>query len=187
MDNVNRGGLIVLGIDPGSTRAGYGVVVFKHNTPQYINAGILATRHQNKNQILLDIDKSFRVLLKNTSPAIVGIEKIFFVKNIKTAVEVAQARGVIVLSCARAKLPIYEFSPKEIKQVVTGDGSADKKTVERVVRATLSIPNIHQPDDAYDALAIALTAGYSHIAATKKEDWQDKIDEYSGTIKSKCA
>jgi crossover junction endodeoxyribonuclease RuvC len=156
-----------LGIDPGSTRAGYGVVFFDGRTPHYLTAGIIATKQRDKNLILGDVDFSFKKLLKKTTPDIIGIEKLFFVKNMKTGLEVAQSRGVLILSCVQKGLPLYEFTPKEIKQMIVGDGGADKRAVEKMVCATLNIGNIHQPDDAYDALAIALAAGYTHLLPPK--------------------
>ncbi len=162
MNNPKQEKLVVLGIDPGSTRAGYGVVVFNGRTPHYVTAGIVATKERDKNLILSDLHTSFEALLKKINPDIVGIEKLFFVKNMKTGLEVAQSRGVLILSCVRRSLPLYEFTPKEVKQMIAGDGSADKKAVEKMVRATLGIGDIHQPDDAYDALAMALAAGYTH-------------------------
>lgn len=162
MNNAKREGLVVLGVDPGSTRAGYGVIVFNGRAPRYITAGIIATKQRDKNLILGDLDASFKKLLKESAPDIIGIEKLFFVKNMKTGLEVAQSRGVLILSCVQQSLPLYEFTPKEVKQMIAGDGGADKKAIEKMVRATLSIGDIHQPDDAYDALAIALAAGYSH-------------------------
>jgi len=162
MNNTHLKKLTVLGIDPGSTRAGYGVISFDGRAPHYLTAGIIATSQRDKNLILGDLDFSFKKLLKATNPDIVGIEKLFFVKNMKTGLEVAQSRGVLILSCVQHTLPLYEFTPKEVKQMITGDGGADKKAIEKMVRATLGIGDIHQPDDAYDALAIALAAGYTH-------------------------
>jgi len=154
---------IVLGIDPGSTRAGYGFIFFEKGEPHYLEAGIVETGIAKKNDALVPLHRSMEVLLAQKNVDIIGIEKLFFVKNIKTGIEVAQARGVLLLSLLQKKAPLYEFTPKEIKQMICGDGSADKKQVERMVRATLGISDIHQPDDAYDALAIALAAGYAHL------------------------
>ncbi len=162
MNRVRQKKFVVLGIDPGSTRAGYGVVVFDGHTPHYVTAGIVATKERDKNLILGDLDSSFKKLLKQTAPDIIGIEKLFFVKNTKTGLEVAQSRGVLILSCVQHNLPLYEFTPKEVKQMIAGDGGADKKAVEKMVRATLRIGDIQQPDDAYDALAIALATGYTY-------------------------
>ena len=162
MNKISQKKFVVLGIDPGSTRAGYGVVAFSGRTPQYVAAGIIDTTERDKNRILGDLDASFKKLLAQTDPDIIGIEKLFFVKNMKTGLEVAQSRGVLILSCVQKNLPLYEFTPKEVKQMIAGDGAADKKAIEKMVRATLGIGDIHQPDDAYDALAIALAAGYTH-------------------------
>jgi crossover junction endodeoxyribonuclease RuvC len=152
--------MIILGIDPGSTKAGYGIIDFSKNNPKFIDGGIILVYSKDKNLRLVELEKSFEKIFSLHKPEIVGIEKLYFVRNQKTGLEVAQSRGVLLLSIAKRKLPIYEFTPNEIKQGITGYGSADKKAVTKMVQKILNI-KVKQPDDVYDALAIALMAGYA--------------------------
>jgi crossover junction endodeoxyribonuclease RuvC len=96
-------------------------------------------------------------LIKRHKPDSVGVEKLFFQRNISTAIAVGQARGVVMLAIAQAGLDVAEYTPNEVKQAVAGYGSADKKQVQEMVRVLLSMPSIPKPDDAADALAIAIT------------------------------
>jgi crossover junction endodeoxyribonuclease RuvC len=153
--------MIILGVDPGSTRAGYGVIDFSRKQPKFIAGGILKVSSENKNQRLVELKNSFVPIIKKYSPDISGIERLYFVKNMKTALEVAQSRGVIIMCLQEGKIPIKEFTPLEIKQGICGYGRADKKAVEDMVRKILKIKDLKQPDDVYDALAIALMTGYS--------------------------
>jgi crossover junction endodeoxyribonuclease RuvC len=153
--------MIILGVDPGSTRAGYGIIDFSRTNPKYIGGGILSVESANKNQRLVELRNSFVPIIKKYSPKISGVEKLFFVKNMKTALEVAQSRGVLMLCIQEVGIPIKEFTPLEIKQGVCGYGKADKKAVIKMVKRILKIGDLHQPDDVYDALAIALMTGYS--------------------------
>ncbi len=154
--------MIILGIDPGSTRAGYGVIDFYKNKPVYIDGGIVSVDSKDKNIRLVELERSFEKIIKKHKPKLVGIERLYFVKNQKTGLEVAQSRGVLLLSVAKRGLPVFEFTPNEIKQGITGYGSADKVAVTKMVQQILKIGDINQPDDAYDALAIALMAGYDN-------------------------
>lgn len=154
-------GLVFIGIDPGSTRAGYGLVKKSGNNFEYLSSGILSTSTKDKTDILVDLFSSLEKILVQFSPSAAGVEKLFFMKNVKTAIEVSQSRGVL-LYCLRSKnIPVYEYAPTEVKQWLTGTGTADKKAMIRLVQATLHISDIHQPDDAYDALAMALMAAYA--------------------------
>ena len=155
--------MIILGIDPGSTRAGYGIIDFSKDNSKFIDGGIVLVSSKDKNRRLVELEESFEKIFKIHNPEIVGIERLYFVKNQKTGLEVAQSRGVLLLSVAKRNLPIYEFTPNEIKQGVTGYGSADKIAVTKMVQKILKIGDINQPDDVYDALAIALMAGYGHL------------------------
>ncbi len=154
--------MIILGIDPGSTRAGYGIIDFSKNKSVYIDGGIVSVDSKDKNTRLVELERSFEKIIKKYKPEIAGVERLYFVKNQKTGLEVAQSRGVLLLSVAKRGLPIFEFTPNEIKQGITGYGSADKIAVTKMVRQILKIGDIKQPDDAYDALAIALMAGYKN-------------------------
>jgi len=152
--------MVIIGIDPGSTKAGYGIINFSKNDPKFISGGIISVCSKDKIKILVELEKSFEKIISTYQPKIAGIEKLYFVKNQKTGLEVAQSRGVLLLCIAKRKLPIYEFTPTQIKQGITGYGSADKKAVTQMVKKILKIGELNQPDDVYDALAIALMTGY---------------------------
>lgn len=153
--------MIILGIDPGSTRAGFGVIKHENKRTSFVDGGIITVKSKDKNQRLVDLEKSFEDILNKHHPDIVGIENIYFVKNQKTALEVAQSRGVLLLSTKRRFIPTYEFTPREIKMGLTGYGTADKKAVTKMVQIILKIGDLKQPDDVYDAIAIALVTLYS--------------------------
>ncbi|MBP6855734.1 MAG: crossover junction endodeoxyribonuclease RuvC [Candidatus Pacebacteria bacterium] len=153
--------MIIIGIDPGSTRAGWGVISFTKRRAVFIAAGIVKVLSTNKNERLVDLEKSFEKIIKKYKPDHAGIEKLYFVKNQKTGLEVAQSRGVLTLIVAKNNIPINEFTPNEIKQGITGYGTADKKAVTKMVRMILKLDDLKQPDDVYDALATALITGYA--------------------------
>lgn len=155
--------MIVIGIDPGSTRAGYGIVRFDGQSPSFVDGGLITVSSSDPSQRLVELFNSFENILTTITPDIVGMEKLYFVKNVKTGIEVAQARGVLTLCVARHTIPLYEFTPSEIKQGLTGYGNADKKAMEKMVKTILTIPDsARYHDDTYDALGVALITGYSH-------------------------
>jgi len=155
--------MIILGIDPGCTRAGCGIIDFDEKTQEakYIYGGIIHTTSKDKHELLLQLRNSLNIILKKYNPKIAGIEKLYFNKNTKTAIDVSQAIGVFIVCVQDKGIPLYEFTPSAIKQGLTGYGSSDKKAIEIMVRRILHIDDLKQPDDVYDALAIALIAGYS--------------------------
>jgi crossover junction endodeoxyribonuclease RuvC len=150
--------MIILGIDPGTTRAGYGVIQ-SGGTPKLIAAGILKVPLAgDKADVLEAIRNGIVSLCAEHHPDIVAVEKLFFAKNRKTALAVAEARGVILMAAREAGVDIREYSPNEVKMAVTGYGGADKKAVLKMVRLILHSPDLKVIDDASDALAIALAA-----------------------------
>lgn len=149
--------MLILGLDPGSVRVGYGLIKKQGGELRFIKAGLLKISSKDKNQRLLELEKSFSELLKKQNPDLVVLEKLFFMKNLKTAVEVAQSRGVLTLIVAKYKIPLLEFSPTEIKIAATGYGRADKKAVAKMVERILGINKIKAVDDVSDALAAAIT------------------------------
>ena len=159
----------ILGIDPGSTRAGYGLIEKNGHDLKLIKSGLLKISSKDKNVRLLELSKSFSSLLKKTKPDYVAIEKIFFMKNIKTGIEVAQARGVLIMTAASRKIPTMELAPSEVKLNITGLGNADKKLVADMVFKILKIPKRKMLDDETDAIAIA-------IAASNQIKWLSTID-----------
>lgn len=150
--------MLILGLDPGSVAIGYGLIKKGKKELKLLKSGLLKISSKDKNQRLLEIEKSFLRLLKNNKVDVVVMEKLFFMKNMKTALEVAQSRGVLTLVAAKHKIPLLEFSPSEIKSSVAGYGLADKKAVAKMVAKILKIDTINKPDDETDAIAAALTA-----------------------------
>jgi len=146
----------IIGIDPGSAGVGYGVIEKKNNGLRFIRAGLLKISSKDKGKRLLELEKSFSQLLKKEKPDLVVLEKLYFMKNMKTALEVAQSRGVLTLTIIKYKMPLLEYTPLEIKQGVTGYGMADKKSVAKMVNKILKIKKISKYDDMTDALAAAI-------------------------------
>ena len=148
----------ILGIDPGSTRIGYGLIKKEKNELSFLQAGLLKISAKNKNQRLLDLEKSFSRLLKKEEPDLVALEKLYFVKNQKTALEVSQSRGVLVLTILKNNLPLLEIAPSEAKSMVASNGRASKQAVAKMVGYFLKIDTAKQIDDITDALALAIAA-----------------------------
>ena len=154
---------ITIGLDPGFDRLGYGVISGVHAAPLHIAHGCLtASKTLPFDERLLQLANDLEAILKEHRPAIVGIEKLFFANNAKTVMAVAEVRGVIVLLARRFGARIHELTPLQVKQGVTGYGGADKKQVQSMVKTLLKLPERPRPDDAADALAIALC---SHAVA----------------------
>lgn len=150
--------MISLGIDPGTRRVGYGIVRREGNALFFVAAGILKITGTDDVTALTETKAGVDKLILKYRPAVVGIEKLYFAKNQKTAIAVAQARGVILLSAHERKVPINEYTPNEVKLGVTGYGFADKKAVLKMVRLILGKQDIKVIDDASDALALAIMA-----------------------------
>ena len=149
----------ILGIDPGTGICGFGVIEIKnHSAPRMLDNGVIATPpHTPLPERLLDIYDSLHEIIKLNQPDVISIEKLFFTKNITTGISVAEARGVVLLVARQENLPIYEYTPNEIKKAMTGYGGADKKQMQEMVRLHLKLEKVPQPDDAADALAAAIT------------------------------
>ena len=153
--------MLTLGIDPGSAICGYGFVELINGNLIAKNFGVITTAPQSLMQDrLLKIYTELDALIKNFRPQIMGIEKLFFGKNATTAIPVGQARGVVLLSAAQNNLDIIEITPNEVKQSITGYGGASKDQVIYMVTKILNLDEPPKPDDAADALAIAIAAGY---------------------------
>lgn len=152
----------ILGIDPGLAIVGYGVIEASGNNFKPIDYGcILTDKDMGFPYRLKYIYESMNQLIEKYNPDEVAIEELFFNKNVKTAIAVGQARGVEILSVVNNGLDIYEYTPLQIKQAVTGYGRADKNQVQEMVKMLLNLRDIPKPDDAADALAIALCHGFS--------------------------
>lgn len=154
---------VALGIDPGTRRIGYGVIACSGNNLSLITAGILKIEGASDADALEEAKRGIDKLIVKYKPSVMGIERLFFAKNQKTAMAVAQARGVIMLAAREANLPTKEYTPNEVKLGVTGYGFADKKAVLKMVRLILKKDDLRVIDDASDALALAI------MAATRSE------------------
>lgn len=151
--------MLTLGIDPGTARIGYGVVrEDPDGTLVAIDYGVIITRpRQPMWERLRIIYDEIRQLIEKHQPDRAAVEELFFAKNVTTAITVAQGRGVILLALAQTDLEITEYKPNEIKQAISGYGSASKSQMQEMTRMLLSLPDIPQPDDAADGLAVAIT------------------------------
>lgn len=150
--------MIILGVDPGSRRIGYGLIQKNLNQLKFLAAGVLKIKSRNNFEVFREIKQQMDFLIKKFRPKIMAVEKLYLVRNQKTAIETAEARGIIILSAAEHRLTIKEYSPNEIKAGVAGYGLADKKAVAKMVRAILDEPRLNFIDDATDALAAAILA-----------------------------
>ncbi|MDQ2654481.1 MAG: crossover junction endodeoxyribonuclease RuvC [Chloroflexota bacterium] len=148
--------MIALGFDPGTARLGYGVIASDPD-PRAIDYGIIATDAKlPMAQRLVEIHEAVTELIQVFRPDAVAVERLFFARNVTTAMTVGQARGVILLAAAQRGLPVAEYAPSEVKQAVVGYGKADKRQIQEMVRIMLGLESLPRPDDAADALAIAI-------------------------------
>lgn len=146
-----------MGLDPGFARTGWAYLKGNAQEVQEIYYGCIETSaKQSFEQRLADIDKQLLVLIKKFQPQEIGIEQIYFYKNVKTALKVGHVRGILMLAAVKNKIPCLEPTPLQVKQSVTGYGKADKTQVQKMVKAILGLKETPQPDDAADALAIAI-------------------------------
>jgi crossover junction endodeoxyribonuclease RuvC len=158
--------LIVLGIDPGTARTGYGLVERLGSRLRAIDYGCLETPSTMELPArLVLIQDGLIDLIATHGPDLVAVERLFFNKNVQTAFAVGQARGVALLTAARHGLPVHEYGPHEVKVAVTGNGRAEKLQVQRMVQTVLGLATMPRPDDAADALAIAICLAHAYRPA----------------------
>lgn len=154
--------MIVLGIDPGTARTGYGIVAREGSTLRVVDYGCFETiADRSAGERLLLIRDALGDLIETHRPEAMGVERLFFNKNVQTAFAVGQARGVVLLVAAEHGLPVYEYGPHEVKLAVTGYGRATKEQVQRMVQLVLSMAELPRPDDAADALAVAVCTAHA--------------------------
>lgn len=147
----------ILGIDPGVATVGFGVVDAQRSRNALVKCGVITTpAHTQLSSRLEQIFRDMEDLLDLFHPDAVSVEELFFDKNITTGIAVAHARGVILLACRLSGVPIYEYTPLQVKQAVTGYGKAEKKQVMDMVKRLCELPAVPKPDDAADAVALAL-------------------------------
>ena len=150
--------MIILGIDPGLATIGYGVIESVNGKNKPIDYGVILTpKEAHFYDRLYMIEESVGKLLVRFQPDEIAMEELFFNNNQKTAIAVAQARGVTLVTCMKHTRKLYEYTPLQIKQALTGYGRADKRQIQEMVTRLLSLKKIPKPDDAADALAVALT------------------------------
>lgn len=154
--------MIILGIDPGLATVGFGIIKKIKDKINVIDYGcILTTPDLNPGDRLKIINNELNKLIQKHQPKIMAVENLFFFKNLKTAMPVSQAKGVILLTAAKKKIPVYEFTPLQVKMAITGYGRAEKKQVQKMVQTMLNLEEKpkdknKRKDDAFDALGIAL-------------------------------
>jgi crossover junction endodeoxyribonuclease RuvC len=157
------GTVIVLGIDPGTAATGYGLVERNGSHLRMVEFGVVETlAGGTAGERLVAIHAGVVGLIERHRPALVGVERIFFSRNVQTAFSVGQARGVVLLAAAQSGLPIFEYTPNEVKIAVTGYGRATKEQVQRMVQTVLRLVEVPTPDDAADALAVAICLAHSY-------------------------
>ncbi|MBE7536635.1 MAG: crossover junction endodeoxyribonuclease RuvC [Anaerolineales bacterium] len=150
---------LALGIDPGTATTGYGLVrLMPDGELVAVSFGIISTPKDATPSARLEmLYTNLRKIIKQHKPDTSAVEKLFFARNVTTGIAVGQARGVVLLALEQAGIEIFEYTPKEVKNAVAGYGSAEKRQVQEMVRALLQLDSIPKPDDAADALAIAIT------------------------------
>ena len=152
----------ILGIDPGTGILGFGVIDFDKQKSKLVTAGVIRTpAHTPLEDRLLEIYDGLSEIISETKPQVMSIEKLFFARNVTTAISVSHARGVAMLTARQANLRICEYTPLQIKQALTGYGKANKKQVQEMVRLHLNLKEAPKPDDCADALAAAIICAFS--------------------------
>jgi crossover junction endodeoxyribonuclease RuvC len=156
--------MIILGIDPGLATTGYGII--NENKKQKIELITYGHIITDSNILMIErlekIHQEFKKIIKKYKPDRVAVEELFFAKNVKTALKVGEARGVILLTIRQARVPFFEFTPLQVKQAITSYGRASKNQVQKMIKAILNLKEIPKPDDAADALAIAITCAQTN-------------------------
>lgn len=150
--------MIILGIDPGTTRIGFGVISVTGSKINALEYGIISNPGKDRAHDLMATVNSLTAILKRHHPDKAGIEKLFFTTNLTTGMAVSEMRGAILLTLAQNSIDVFEFTPQQVKQSVSGYGRAQKGQVESMVRMILGIKELIRPDDAADALAVAICA-----------------------------
>ena len=162
MNCMNYKPKIILGIDPGTAIIGFGLVESAGQALNMVACGCITNpKNTEQTQRLLHIYKELKKIIKKYKPDVMAVEQLFFFKNVKTALTVAEARGVVVLAGAQANLPLYECTPLQVKQAVSAYGQASKLQVQKMVKLLLRLNEIPRPDDAADALAVAICGAHT--------------------------
>lgn len=155
--------MTIIGIDPGSERMGYGIIekLPRSKLICIISGCIVTSRKHTRAERLLCLEKELSSLLARFKPSAGAVETLFFFKNLKTVMPVSEARGVALLTLAKQHIPVYEFSPLQVKTAITGHGRAEKSQIQRMVKEILQLKEIPKPDDAADGLALAIACSFA--------------------------
>lgn len=171
--------MLILGLDPGTATVGYAILDKNKNKMTAVEYGCIKTKPGvSDGDRLVFIEKELEKIIKLFKPEESAIEKLFFMKNIKTAMAVSQARGVMLCTLARTKLPIFEYTPLQIKLTVTGYGKAPKLQIQRMVKGILGLKELPYPDDAADALAIAICHANQNLLSRLNNNSKIKYTGY---------
>jgi crossover junction endodeoxyribonuclease RuvC len=161
--------MTVIGIDPGIERLGYAVLEFSGSEIFPVSYGLISTKKETpKNERLLQIYDDLHSLIEKHKPERMSVETLIFAKNVKTALVISEVRGVILLLSALFHLPLYEFTPLQVKSGLTGYGRSTKTQIQKAVKLVLKLAETPKPDDVSDAIAIALCAGQKNPAFQRK-------------------
>ncbi|MFM9279235.1 crossover junction endodeoxyribonuclease RuvC [Paenibacillus jiagnxiensis] len=158
----------ILGIDPGIAIVGFGFVVKEGSRVIPVQYGCIQTEaHTPEEERLLQVYEGMKQLIDKYKPDAVALEKLFFNRNVTTAMTVSQARGVLVLAAVQSGLPVAEYTPMQVKQAIVGYGKAEKQQVQEMVRMFLKLQAVPKPDDVADALAVAICHAHSYTLNSK--------------------
>ena len=160
--------MIILGIDPGIAIVGWGVIEFSGNKMKPLAYGAITTpAHTPITQRLKTIYDELSLIIDKYKPEAMAVEELFFNTNVKTAITVAHARGIVLLCASQKAVPDFEYTPLQVKQALTGYGRADKMQIQNMVKIMLGLNAVPKPDDTADALAIAICHAHSHNLSSK--------------------
>lgn len=173
--------MVILGIDPGYAIVGWGIINFERAKVQPLAFGSVQTEaHTDFSDRLCKIYDDFEEIIERYKPDVAAIEKLYFQNNQKTAIDVAEARGVLLLALKKAGIPVFEYTPLQVKSAVTGYGQAEKPQVMEMTRRRLGLEKVPKPDDTADALAIAIC--HSQMRGTSKQRMKLENETGSHTI-----
>jgi len=168
---------LVLGVDPGTAITGYGLVWGEGDNLRLVDYGTIITPSDKPlPQRLQEIYRQLTALIQERQPEAAAVEQLFFSRNVRTALSVGQARGVVLLAMATAEIAVHEYTPLEVKQAVVGYGRATKDQVQEMVKVLLGLDSVPQPDDAADAIAVAIC----HIHSARMKGLARRVEEIEG-------
>ncbi len=166
----------ILGIDPGYAIVGFGILEYNGRSFTVVNFGAITTpAGMDFSQRLVTVYRDMKQILETYKPDAMSVEKLFFNTNHKTAIDVAQARGVILLAAQECGVPVYEYTPLQVKSSIVGYGKAEKKQVQEMTRSMLHLKEIPKPDDTADALGLAITHGHNSYSLAYTANERGKI------------